>query len=175
MDYNALTVVLAFVVFQAGLSWNFHRIYLKLHKDFKKAMDNVSEKRRKKFSDSLQGVVQIAMDDMMDQQAENSEKHYELNGVEYPEKIKELYSIVVKAEEPQDIYARARDSVRTAHRYSMSSAIVALLGAIPAISGEQTFNVLYFVFVVPLAFAFIAWDDYSDVEKELVELRDKGE
>lgn len=113
MDYNALTIVLTFVGIQIGLSWNFHRVYLKLHKDFKKAMDNVSEKRKEKFSDSLLNLVDLCMEDVTDQQEDNKTQ-YELKGAQYPEKIKELYSIVVEAEEPQDLYKRARDSVRSA-------------------------------------------------------------
>ena len=114
------------------------------------------------------------MADILEQQGQNKEK-YELKDPEYSEKIKGLYSIVVKAEEPLEIYHRTRESVRTAHRYFMLSGLTSLLGVLPAITGQQSTNILYGVFILPLVFAIIAWDDFYGSERKLVDLRDEGE
>jgi len=174
MDYNALGIVVAFVSAQLGLSWNLHRIYLKLYSDFKGPLDTIRNKRMKKFDDELHAMIDSASQDGADLQGNRTEEH-EPKTPEYPKKIKELYLSVLQVEEPQEIYTRARDSVRTAHRYFMVSGMCTFLGLIPAVFGEQQLGFLYFFFLMPLLFAIIAWDDYSGVEKEIVDLRDKGE
>lgn len=94
---------------------------------------------------------------------------------EYIEKIKTLYNSVVEAEAPLKIYDATREAVRTSYRYFMISAVVTLAGVIPVVTGVQTTNILYAIFIIPLMFALIAWDEFYKSEKELVELRDKGE
>lgn len=174
LDYNALVVVFTFAGIQIGLCWNFHRIYVKLHDEFKAVVDRITEKRKKLFSDWLIDLVSRAMSDITKQQEEKRER-YELKSPQYTDLIKHLYSLGVKAEEPAEAYNRTRESARTAHRYFMISCLTTLAGVIPAISGEQSVVILYGIFMLPLAFAIIAWDDFYGSERKLIELRDAGE
>jgi hypothetical protein len=174
LDYNAIVVVFTFAGIQIGLCWNFHRIYVKLHNEFKAVVDRITENRKKLFSDWLMDLVNRAMSDIMKQQEEKRER-YELKSPQYNDLVKHLYSLGVKAEEPTEVYHRTRESARTAHRYFMISGLTTLAGAIPAISGEQSVAILYGIFILPLTFAIIAWDDFYGSERKLIELRDVGE
>ena len=82
LDYNALVVVFTFAGIQIGICWNFHRIYVKLHNEFKAVVDRITEKRKKLFSDGLVDLVNRAMNDIMKQQEEKRER-YELKSPQY--------------------------------------------------------------------------------------------
>lgn len=173
-----MIVVFTVAGIQFTLCWNFHRIYMKFHSEFKTVVDNIVEKRQERFRVNLMQLVGFALQDFKKLKGEGKgamPAKDALKNPEYVKKVKSLSDSVIDAEKPLLIYNETRDAARSAHRYFMISSIVAFLGLIPAITGEAIYNVLYFLFMFSMVFAFIAWEDYYQSEKTLVELRDKGE
>jgi len=178
MDTNALWVVFTFAGIQFVLCWNFHRNYRSLHKEFKTFVDTITKRRQEIFGTDLLRLTYALLDDfkeLRDKGKGEMKAKHALTNPEYAEKVKSLYTSVVEAEEPLKVYNQTREAVRTSYRYFMISAVAALVGVIPAITSDPIFNILYAVFLLPLIFALIAWEEFYGSEKRLIELRDKGE
>lgn len=172
MDYTALAAVFTFVGIQFVISWNFHRIYLKLYNDFRQIVDKIAEARKKKFQEGLSTVVSSMQ---LSQKIGTTIPPI----LDFSSKAESLYTFVerlmTQAREPMDLYNKTRDATEKAYKNFALSGLVTLLGVLPLVSSESSFIIVYFVIAIVVLFAIISWDDFNGNMKKLVKLRDAGE
>lgn len=183
--YEALIVIFTATGIQLTFSWNFHKVYTNLYKEFHNAVEEIIDKRLKLFREELKVWMSELFGEIIDS-VEQKGKHIdidhsivlELNNISVDPKsetkVKELYDLVSKADEPKILYEEVREASRALYRYLLASGLSTLLGLIPQISGNSQFNVLYFVFLFPLMAAVFSYDTYDKAEHALIKLRDQG-
>lgn len=183
--YEAIVVILTTAGIQLTFSWNYHKAYVGLYKEFHDDIDRIINKRLTNFREELKRWTGELFGQVMD----SIEKKGKYNDVgrsivlelkdlsvdpASERKVKELYDLVSKTEEPKAKYDEAREAARTLYKYLLASGLSTLLGLMPQVSGDPQFNILYFVFLFPLMAAAFSWDTYSKAEDELIKLRDRG-
>jgi hypothetical protein len=161
--YEAVIVILTAAGIQLTFSWNYHRAYVSLYKEFHNDIEQTTNRRLANFREELKRWISQSSQQVPDSADSASGK-----------KIKELYDLVSKAEEPRTKYEEAREALRTLYKYLLASGLTTLLGLVPQVSGNAQFDILHFVFLFPLMAAAFSWDTYSKTEDDLVRLRDEG-
>jgi len=175
--YETIAAVIFAATAQFTFCWRFHSVYIKLHGRFKTAVDDIAEKRRRKYRESLKNLfeeIQKAIASSRGSTPPNVSEFLAANP-EYDGKITNLSYLISFAAEPHHVYRRTRDSARTIHKYLLVSGILTLFGLIPALLNLIVYSFLFFIFLFPLTAAIIAWREFSDAERALVEIRDRGE
>jgi len=183
--YEGLIIILTATGIQLTFSWNYHRVYVDLHKEFYKDIEQIVSKRLSVFRDGLKGWMAELFGDLLklaDEKGRHSLDRGNISAVlesfstdpKSQKKVQELYELVSRAEEPKVKYKEVRESCRALYKYLFASGLSTLLGLFPQLSQNEQLGVLYFVFLFPLMAAAFSWDTYSKAEDELVKLRDEG-
>lgn len=183
--YEAIIVILTAAGIQLTFAWNYHRTYVGLHKEFYNVVESIVQKRLTLFREEVKLWMAELFDQLMDS-LKIKGKHDDISqkivlelkdlpvDPKSEKKVKELYNLVSKAEEPKTKYEEARESCKALYKYLLASGLSTLLGLGPQVTGNTQLNVLYFVFLFPLMAVAFSWDTYSKTEDDLVKLRDEG-
>lgn len=170
---------------QLAVSWNYHRSYVGLHREFYQSMEGIVNKRLELFRDALKTWLAS----MFGQVFDSMEQHGKLDEIgkkivlklgdlslnpKSEKEVEKLYNLMSKAEEPMTKYKEARDACKSLYKWLLVSGLLTLLGLIPQIPEDSQFGVLYFIFLIPLMAAAFSWDTFSTAEDELIKLRDEG-
>lgn len=181
-----LAVIITVAGIQLAFCWNFHRAYINTYKEFHEVVEENVNNRLNSFRRELVNwwaeLSEQIMGDCEPEKAANGE-YVIKSSLEHiffdnksEKKVKDLFDLMVKAEEPKALYKEARDAARTTYKYFLLSGLLTLLGIIPLILENFQFDlVFFFAFFVPLTVAMFSYDTYDNAEKKLVELRDEDE
>jgi len=168
--YEQIVIVTFVVGLQLTLSWRYHTIYMKLHREFKKAVDSIVGERKNLFRTELQSLAKELAD--AEKNRENGSKS-RAKDVEYDKKEEMLFNLVANINEPMNVYLKTRNAVRRLSEYLLFSAILALSGLLPAALNMVELVFFYFLFLLPLSVAVLAWLDFNALEEKLVSIRDQ--
>lgn len=170
---------------QLTFSWNYHRTYVDLHKEFFNDIEQIVKNRLASFREELKGWVAELFGQVMGSIEKKGKRDdiarkivLEFDNLSLDpaseKKIKELYDLSAKAEEPKTIYEEVREACKALYKYLFASGLSTLLGLVPQVLGDSQFIVLYFVFLIPLMAAAFSWDTFSRAEDDLIKMRDEG-
>jgi len=143
---------------------------MKLHREFKKVVDKIVGQRRAIFRTELRNLAGELMN------AEKTRKSKSESGAinpEYEKREEMLLSLVTNINEPISVYLKTRDAARRLSQYLLFSAILAILGLLPATLNMIELVFFYFLFLLPLIVAILAWFDFNALEEKLVNIRDQ--
>lgn len=175
MDYTAIAATFTFAGIQFVISWNFHRIYLKLYNDFKEVVDKIGQARQKKLQEGLGSIVSLIQMSQKEGDLASATAQY-LSSRTKPEEINsQITYLVEQAKEPKDLYSKTRESTEKAYKYFAISGLTTLLGVVYPITLSEIAALVYLGLIVALVYAVNAWFDFDQNMKKLVVLRDKGE
>jgi hypothetical protein len=177
-----LIPILTATTIQLTFAWKFHATYINLHEKFSKTMQKSRERTNNRFGDSLFGFLRNIFGEIERRKLALSSISKEdiatfANREECLKGITELADILKAGQDEQNTYRNARENARSVYVLMLVSGGASLLGilrvtnVVSASSDPQ--NLLYWLFVLPLLLALLAWRGYHDGESKLVRLRDE--